>query len=93
MKRVSRAALKLIAGVTAAIPLALSGLSVYLILAIVLLTLAAIGAICWTITDEDRSGRLAMLIEAVRGKSRKRRRKSLGTSQTPECGTGQQPEP
>jgi hypothetical protein len=93
MKRVSRAVLKLMGGVTAAIPLALSGLSTYLILAIVLLTIAAIGAVCWAITDDDRSGRLAMLIDAIRGNSRKQRRKSLYTRQPPEHGTKQQPEP
>lgn len=93
MKRASRAALKLVAGLTAAVPLALSGLSSYLVLAILILIIVAIGAICWTITDDARSGRLAMLIDAIRGNKRRRRRKSVNTSQQPQNSTKQQSEP
>jgi hypothetical protein len=81
------------AGATAAIPLALSGLSAYLILGIVLLIITAIGAVCWTITDDGRSGRLAMLIDAMRGNNRRRRLRSPESSQPAQHGAGKHPEP
>ena len=57
----------MVVGLTAAIPMALTGAGIYVLLAAALLALVMVGTLCWTITDPERSERLAMLIDATRG--------------------------
>ncbi len=48
---------------------AIVGLSVAVTAAAAIVVLALIMAVCWTITDSNRSARLALLISATRGQS------------------------
>ena len=54
-------------GAMAAVQAAVVVLSLHAVAVVVLVVLIVVGAICWTITDADRSERLAMLIDAIRG--------------------------
>jgi hypothetical protein len=65
-------------------PVALAGLTAPAWAGTVLVVLIVVAALCWTITDSDRSGRLAMLIEASRGKGRQPGQSSPTRSSAPE---------
>jgi hypothetical protein len=54
----------------AAVPAALAGLSLYALACAAVVVLAVAAILCWTITDTDRSQRLAMLISACRSNDR-----------------------
>jgi hypothetical protein len=55
------------AGNLAAVPAVIAMVSLHAEAAIVLMVLIVVGAVCWTITNAERSERLAMLISALRG--------------------------
>lgn len=74
MKRASKSMLRT---ALAAVPVAaLAGLSTAALVGATLVALIVIAALCWTLTDADRSGRLAMLIDASRGHDRQPRERS-----------------
>ena len=54
----------------AAVPAALAGLSLYALAGAAVVVLTVVATLCWTITDTDRSQRLAMLISACRSNGR-----------------------
>jgi hypothetical protein len=55
----------------AAVPVALAALSAPVLTGIVVVALIIVAALCWTISDTDRSQRLAMIIDATRGNTRR----------------------
>jgi hypothetical protein len=64
MKRASRAVFR-----AAAVPALLAGFAAHALTGAVLVVLILVAAVCWTITDPERSQRLATLIKAFRGRS------------------------
>jgi hypothetical protein len=58
------------AGTLAAVPVALAGLGWPALAGAALVVLLVIATLCWTISDGERSRRLAMLIDAIRGNGR-----------------------
>ena len=69
MKRATKAVVRT-AGALTAVPVALAGFGAPALAGALLVVLIVVAAICWTITDADRTGRLAMLIDASRGNGR-----------------------
>lgn len=66
MSKAAKALLK-VGGTIAMSSAAVVGLSVPVTAAAAIVVLALIVAVCWTITDSNRSARLALLISATRG--------------------------
>ena len=66
MKKASKI-MKWAAGTLAVVPAALAGFGAPAIATVALVILIVVAALCWTIMDEHRSERLAMLISAWRG--------------------------
>ena len=73
MKRASKTAVRTV-GTLAVVPMALAGLGAPALAGTALVVLIVVAALCWTIADTDRTGRLAMLIDASRGNGRQGQR-------------------
>ena len=62
------------AGALAVVPVALAGLDLPALAGTALVMLIVVAALCWIISDADRTGRLAMLIDATRSNGRRGQR-------------------